>query len=134
MPGFTAETSLYKANGQFLASRISFRPGIVEPAAQRGGGGPDNTCFEICRTVIVYEPCGSPLPGGLPPMCNGRCADGAQDTKIGSSNISQAEEAIVVAFRKHTLLPLDDCLSALQPTIPHSDTAAPSRSPLVLPW
>jgi transposase InsO family protein len=25
----------------------------------------------------------------------------------------------VVAFRKHTLLPLDDCLYALQPTIPH---------------
>lgn len=29
------------------------------------------------------------------------------------------QEAIVVAFRKHTLLPLDDCLYALQATIPH---------------
>lgn len=29
------------------------------------------------------------------------------------------EEAIIVAFRKPTLLPLDDCLYALQPTIPH---------------
>jgi hypothetical protein len=29
------------------------------------------------------------------------------------------EEAVVVAFRRHTLLPLDDCLYALQPTIPH---------------
>ena len=29
------------------------------------------------------------------------------------------EEAIIVAFRRHTLLPLDDCLYALQPTIPH---------------
>lgn len=29
------------------------------------------------------------------------------------------EEAIIVAFRWHTLLPLDDCLYALQPTIPH---------------
>ena len=29
------------------------------------------------------------------------------------------EEAIIVAFRKHTLLPLDDCHYALQPTIPH---------------
>jgi hypothetical protein len=28
------------------------------------------------------------------------------------------EEAIIVAFRKHTLLPLDDCLYALQATIP----------------
>lgn len=29
------------------------------------------------------------------------------------------EEAIIVAFRRHTLLPLDDCLYALQATIPH---------------
>ena len=32
---------------------------------------------------------------------------------------SLEEEAVVVAFRRHTLLPLDDCLYALQPTIPH---------------
>lgn len=36
-----------------------------------------------------------------------------------SSVLSLAEEAICVAFRKHTLLPLDDCLYALQATIPH---------------
>src|ERR1700687_3541275 len=29
------------------------------------------------------------------------------------------EEAIIVSSRRHTLLPLDDCLYALQPTIPH---------------
>jgi len=29
------------------------------------------------------------------------------------------EEAVIVAFRPHTLLPLDDCLYALQPTISH---------------
>jgi hypothetical protein len=29
------------------------------------------------------------------------------------------EEAIIVAFRRQALLPLDDCLYALQPTIPH---------------
>jgi hypothetical protein len=28
------------------------------------------------------------------------------------------QEAIIVAFRKHTLLPLDDCQYALQVTIP----------------
>ena len=33
--------------------------------------------------------------------------------------LSVEEEAIVVAFRRHTLLPLDDCLYALQATIPH---------------
>ena len=38
---------------------------------------------------------------------------------IRSTVLSVEEEALVVAFRKHTLLPLDDCLYALQPTIPH---------------
>jgi len=33
--------------------------------------------------------------------------------------LSIEEEAIIVAFRKHTLLPLDDCLYALQASIPH---------------
>ena len=36
-----------------------------------------------------------------------------------STVLSTEEEAIIVAFRRHTLLPLDDCLYALQPTIPH---------------
>jgi hypothetical protein len=36
-----------------------------------------------------------------------------------STVLSLEEEAIIIAFRRHTLLPLDDCLYALQPTIPH---------------
>ncbi len=36
-----------------------------------------------------------------------------------STVLSIEEEAIIVAFRRYTLLPLDDCLYALQPTIPH---------------
>jgi transposase-like protein len=36
-----------------------------------------------------------------------------------STVLSAEEEAIIVALRKHTLLPLDDCLYALQATIPH---------------
>lgn len=36
-----------------------------------------------------------------------------------STILSAEEEAVVVAFRKHTLLPLDDCLYALQATVPH---------------
>jgi len=36
-----------------------------------------------------------------------------------STVLTVEEEAVVVAFRRHTLLPLDDCLYALQPTIPH---------------
>jgi transposase InsO family protein len=35
-----------------------------------------------------------------------------------STVLSIEQEAIIVAFRKHTLLPLDDCLYALQATIP----------------
>ena len=47
-----------------------------------------------------------------------------EDRKTGpkephSTVLSNDEEAIIVAFRRHTLLPLDDCLYALQPTIPH---------------
>ncbi len=36
-----------------------------------------------------------------------------------STVLTLEEEATVVAFRKHTLLPLDDCLYALQASIPH---------------
>lgn len=47
-----------------------------------------------------------------------------EDHKTGPSRprstvLTIEEEAVIVAFRKHTLLPLDDCLYALQPTIPH---------------
>ena len=42
---------------------------------------------------------------------------GPKDPK--STVLSIEEEAVIVAFRKYTLLPLDDCLYALQPTIPH---------------
>jgi transposase InsO family protein len=39
--------------------------------------------------------------------------------KPRSTVLAPEEEAIIVAFRRHTLLPLDDCLYGLQPTIPH---------------
>src|SRR3954449_8165151 len=47
-----------------------------------------------------------------------------QDERTGpkdprSTVLTLEEEAIIVAFRRHTLLPLDDCLYALQPTLPH---------------
>ena len=35
-----------------------------------------------------------------------------------STVLTPEDEAVVVAFRRHTLLPLDDCLHALQPAIP----------------
>src|SRR4028119_1293761 len=36
-----------------------------------------------------------------------------------STVLTLEEEAVIVAFRRHTLRPLDDCLYALQATIPH---------------
>ena len=45
-----------------------------------------------------------------------------QDARMGptaaSTVLTAEEEAVAVAFRCHTLLPLDDCLYALQATIP----------------
>lgn len=38
--------------------------------------------------------------------------------EVKSSVLTQEQEALIVAFRKHTLLPLDDCLYALQESIP----------------
>ena len=43
-----------------------------------------------------------------------------QDKQPRSTLLGEDEEAlIVVAFRRHALLPLDDCLYALKPTLPH---------------
>lgn len=36
-----------------------------------------------------------------------------------STVLTADEEAVIVTFRRHTLLALDDCLYALQPSIPH---------------
>src|SRR3954468_24370141 len=36
-----------------------------------------------------------------------------------SSVLSLEDEAVIVPSRRHTLLPRDDCLYALQPTLPH---------------
>ncbi len=36
-----------------------------------------------------------------------------------STFLGEDEEALIIAFRRHTLLPLDDCLHALKPTLPH---------------
>ena len=36
-----------------------------------------------------------------------------------STVLSPEDEAVIVALRRYTLLLLDDCLYALQPTLPH---------------
>lgn len=53
----------------------------------------------------------------MPPMCD--------ETKgIHSTVLTTEEEAMVMAFRRHALLPLDDCLHALQASIPHLTSAS----------
>ena len=47
-----------------------------------------------------------------------------EDRKTGPAEArstvrSKEDEAMIAAFRRHTLMPLDDCLYALQTTIPH---------------
>ena len=41
--------------------------------------------------------------------------------------LTDAEEAMMVAFRRHKLMPLDNCLYALQPSIPHLTRSALHR-------
>jgi transposase InsO family protein len=53
-----------------------------------------------------------------------RKREGVADLPTGprepkSTALTPEEEAIIVAFRRYTLLPLDDCLYSLQATIPH---------------
>jgi hypothetical protein len=53
-----------------------------------------------------------------------RARESVEDAVMGprvikSSVMSTEEEAAIIIFRKHTLLPLDDCLYALQASIPH---------------
>ena len=55
-------------------------------------------------------------------VANRRKRATVEDLKTGpmapySTTLTEAEEAAVVAFRRHTLLPLDDCHYALQPSI-----------------
>ncbi len=44
--------------------------------------------------------------------------EAARGPKPASTVLTPAEEAAIVLFRKQTLLPLDDCLYALQEAIP----------------
>lgn len=50
--------------------------------------------------------------------------EGVEDAPMGpkqsTSVLSELDEALIVAFRMKTLLPLDDVLYALQPLIPHT--------------
>ena len=71
---------------------------------------------------------------GINPKTVAKCRkrQTVEDLKTGpreprSTILTEAEEATIVAFRRHTLLPLDDCLYALQPSIPHLTRSALHR-------
>jgi transposase InsO family protein len=56
----------------------------------------------------------------------------AEDAPMGpkqphSTVLTREEEALIVAFRRHTLLPLDDCLYSLQATLPRLTRSALHR-------
>src|SRR5260221_8533382 len=67
--------------------------------AQRYGVNPKTVAKWKARAAVTDEKTGPKVPR--------------------STVLSVEEEAVIVAFRRYTLLPLDDCLYALQPTIPH---------------
>ncbi len=77
-------------------------------------------------TAIASFGCGESRSYGINPktVLKWRKRATVEDLKTGpkaprSTVLSEEEEAIIIAFRRHTLLALDDCLYALQPTIPH---------------
>ena len=74
---------------------------------------------ELSRALWV-----NPLRVNPKTVAKWRKRQSVEDRKTGpkeprSTVLSEDEEAMVVALRRHTLLPLDDCLYALQPSIPH---------------
>ena len=56
-----------------------------------------------------------------------RTAEAVRGPKPASTVLTPAEEAAIVLFRQKTLLPLDDCLYALQEAIPHLRRSALHR-------
>ncbi|CAO4144772.1 hypothetical protein LPLAFNJD_LOCUS1776 [Methylorubrum aminovorans] len=46
-----------------------------------------------------------------------------------SNVLSVEDEAVIVAFRRHTVLQLDECLYALQPNLPHLIRSSLHRCP-----
>jgi len=71
----------------------------LQALSKRYGINPKTVAKWRRRTSLEDRPMGPPVPR--------------------STVLSTDEETLVVAFRRHTLLPLDDCLYALQATIPH---------------
>jgi len=73
LPGFDAEASI-GSNGSYHQTQAfgtSDRRSAVEASFPKGRGFSTlPSCrYENCRTVVVYEQCGTAGPGESPPMC-----------------------------------------------------------------
>jgi len=106
---FGARTHSGDADDQ--SGRWSMVPGRA-PAGVRRLSAPQKceTCSNSQinpKTVAKWRRCSS--------VCDARM--GPREPR--STILSKQEEALVVAFRRHTLLPLDVCLYALQATVAH---------------
>src|SRR3974377_634083 len=82
-----------------IRAAIQRSKATAKELAERHGINPKTVAKWKKKTVVLDAPMGPKAPR--------------------STVLAVEEEAIAVAFRKHTLLPLDDCLYALQATIPH---------------
>jgi hypothetical protein len=65
--------------------------------------------------------------GEVAQASDGRGSEDRGPSEPRSTVLTEAEEAMAAAFRRHTLLPLDDGLYALQPSIPHLTRSALHR-------
>ena len=88
-------------------------------------GAPQRQRRSVERYSIVKRALGSWLADGInqKTVAKWKKRTSTADLPTGpreakSTVLTIEQEAIIVAFRRHTLLPLDDCLYALQPTIP----------------
>ena len=79
----------------------------VRALARRHGVSPNTVQKWHKRTSVSYAP--------------------MRPKAIHSTVLTIEEEATIVAFRRHTLLPFDDCLYALEPSIPHLTRSALHR-------
>lgn len=91
-----------------LRRAIQHSQASIRTLAERYGINPKTVAKWKRRTHVADAPMGPKDPG--------------------STILSKEEEAIIVAFRKHTLLPLDDCLYDLQSTIPRLTRSSPAAS------
>ena len=100
--------------------------------------GNATTTEAVCRAIQRSEASVRALAQrhGISPTTVQKCgrrqttADAAIGPKLAKSPLLGVEqEVMIVAFRRQTLLPLNDCFYALQPSIPEPDPLQPAPLP-----